>query len=76
MCFTEKATKYCEADGQWFRPPESNKIWTNYTLCVTTDDKRLGVMSVNRYSNEFVANLKLLYCFYLLVLSLVYFHFS
>ncbi|XP_071356798.1 calcitonin gene-related peptide type 1 receptor [Trachinotus anak] len=30
---TEKATKYCGEDGQWFRHPESNKTWTNYTLC-------------------------------------------
>uniref|UniRef100_A0A3B4ZRE7 Calcitonin gene-related peptide type 1 receptor n=1 Tax=Stegastes partitus TaxID=144197 RepID=A0A3B4ZRE7_9TELE len=38
---TEKATKYCGADGQWFHHPESNKIWTNYTLCPTTHEKRL-----------------------------------
>ncbi|XP_035807407.2 calcitonin gene-related peptide type 1 receptor [Amphiprion ocellaris] len=37
---TEKATKYCRADGQWFHHPESNKIWTNYTLCATTHEKR------------------------------------
>ncbi|KAG7245038.1 hypothetical protein INR49_023604 [Caranx melampygus] len=30
---TEQATKYCGEDGQWFRLPESNKTWTNYTLC-------------------------------------------
>ncbi|KAK5616760.1 hypothetical protein CRENBAI_022426 [Crenichthys baileyi] len=43
---TEKATKYCGADGHWFHHPESNKMWTNYTLCLTTDEKKLGVMSI------------------------------
>ncbi|CAK6949610.1 LOW QUALITY PROTEIN: calcitonin gene-related peptide type 1 receptor [Scomber scombrus] len=37
---TEKAIKHCGKDGKWFHHPESNKIWTNYTLCVTTDEKR------------------------------------
>ncbi|XP_026156121.1 calcitonin gene-related peptide type 1 receptor [Mastacembelus armatus] len=37
---TEKATKYCGKDGQWFHHPESNLTWTNYTLCVTTHEKR------------------------------------
>ncbi|XP_015231937.1 PREDICTED: calcitonin receptor [Cyprinodon variegatus] len=35
---TEKATKYCGADGQWFRHPANNQIWSNYTLCVKTSD--------------------------------------
>ncbi|XP_037120531.1 calcitonin gene-related peptide type 1 receptor [Syngnathus acus] len=30
---TEKATKYCEEDGQWFRHPATNRTWSNYTLC-------------------------------------------
>ncbi|XP_034747373.1 calcitonin gene-related peptide type 1 receptor isoform X4 [Etheostoma cragini] len=30
---TEKATKYCGEDGQWFHHPENNRTWTNYTLC-------------------------------------------
>ncbi|XP_058475536.1 calcitonin gene-related peptide type 1 receptor [Solea solea] len=33
---TEKATKYCGEDGQWYRHPESNKTWTNYTLCAVS----------------------------------------
>uniref|UniRef100_A0A3B5KNY0 G-protein coupled receptors family 2 profile 1 domain-containing protein n=1 Tax=Xiphophorus couchianus TaxID=32473 RepID=A0A3B5KNY0_9TELE len=44
--FDQQAKKYCGADGEWFRHPASNKIWTNYTLCVTTDDKRPAVMSI------------------------------
>ncbi|KAL6099939.1 calcr [Pungitius sinensis] len=38
---TDKATKYCKEDGEWFRHPESLQIWTNYTLCATTQEKRL-----------------------------------
>ncbi|KAF0024718.1 hypothetical protein F2P81_023520 [Scophthalmus maximus] len=38
---TEKATKYCGEDGQWFRHPESNKTWTNYTLCAVNTKEKL-----------------------------------
>ncbi|XP_061075212.1 calcitonin gene-related peptide type 1 receptor-like isoform X2 [Conger conger] len=30
---SEKVTKVCGRDGQWFRHPESNRIWSNYTQC-------------------------------------------
>ncbi|KAM3858431.1 calcitonin gene-related peptide type 1 receptor [Diretmus argenteus] len=30
---TEKATKYCGEDGEWFRHPDTNETWSNYTLC-------------------------------------------
>ncbi|XP_077599040.1 calcitonin gene-related peptide type 1 receptor [Stigmatopora nigra] len=30
---TEKATKYCGDDGRWFRHPDTNRTWSNYTLC-------------------------------------------
>ncbi|XP_036949979.1 calcitonin gene-related peptide type 1 receptor isoform X2 [Acanthopagrus latus] len=36
---TEKATKYCGDDGQWFRHPESSRTWTNYTLCAVSKEK-------------------------------------
>ena len=29
----EKATKDCGENGQWFKDPQSNRVWTNYTLC-------------------------------------------
>ncbi|KAM7384096.1 hypothetical protein PAMA_011443 [Pampus argenteus] len=38
---TEKATRFCGADGQWFHHPESNKTWTNYTLCVFNTKEKL-----------------------------------
>ncbi|GAB1286497.1 Calcitonin gene-related peptide type 1 receptor [Apodemus speciosus] len=30
---SEKVTKICDQDGHWFRHPDSNRTWTNYTLC-------------------------------------------
>uniref|UniRef100_A0A8C7PH06 Calcitonin gene-related peptide type 1 receptor n=1 Tax=Oncorhynchus mykiss TaxID=8022 RepID=A0A8C7PH06_ONCMY len=30
---TEKATKICSESGQWFRHPDTNRTWSNYTLC-------------------------------------------
>ncbi|XP_048057524.1 calcitonin gene-related peptide type 1 receptor isoform X2 [Megalobrama amblycephala] len=37
---TEKVTKYCDETGNWFRHPESNRTWSNYTLCIAhTNDK-------------------------------------
>ncbi|KAG5842626.1 hypothetical protein ANANG_G00179610 [Anguilla anguilla] len=37
---TEKATKYCDESGNWFRHPETNRTWSNYTLCTAyTPDK-------------------------------------
>ncbi|XP_061443190.1 calcitonin receptor isoform X1 [Rhineura floridana] len=38
---TEIATKYCEKTGTWFRHPESNRTWSNYTRCNSfTNEKR------------------------------------
>lgn len=44
VLFIEKATKYCGEDGQWFRHPESNKTWSNYTLCAANTKEKLRVM--------------------------------
>ncbi|XP_019118178.1 calcitonin gene-related peptide type 1 receptor isoform X2 [Larimichthys crocea] len=43
---TEKATRYCGEDGQWFHHPETSRIWTNYTLCATTHEKRLRKLKI------------------------------
>uniref|UniRef100_A0A8C6XVB1 Calcitonin receptor n=1 Tax=Naja naja TaxID=35670 RepID=A0A8C6XVB1_NAJNA len=38
---TEIATKYCEKTGTWFRHPETNRTWSNYTRCNSfTNEKR------------------------------------
>ncbi|CAG6021044.1 calcitonin gene-related peptide type 1 receptor isoform 1-T1 [Menidia menidia] len=30
---TERVTKVCNPDGQWFHHPKSNRVWSNYTEC-------------------------------------------
>ncbi|XP_010889771.1 calcitonin gene-related peptide type 1 receptor isoform X2 [Esox lucius] len=43
----EKVTKVCNSDGQWFRHPESNRVWSNYTLCeMFTKDKLTVALSM------------------------------
>lgn len=39
----EKATKYCGEDGQWFRHPDTNRTWSNYTLCNENTSAKLKV---------------------------------
>ncbi|KAI3358497.1 hypothetical protein L3Q82_014916, partial [Scortum barcoo] len=53
----EKATRYCREDGQWFHHPETNRIWTNYTLCTTTHEKSLGKLKI--LENEYKCLLKI-----------------
>ncbi|KAF3819121.1 hypothetical protein GH733_013271 [Mirounga leonina] len=30
---TEKVTKYCDENGDWYKHPENNRTWSNYTMC-------------------------------------------
>ena len=46
-CFTVTAFKYCEPNGAWFRHPESQKVWSNYTTCINIDD-----LSVSNFNNN------------------------
>ncbi|XP_045420341.1 calcitonin receptor [Lemur catta] len=29
----ETVTRYCDENGEWFKHPETNQSWSNYTLC-------------------------------------------
>lgn len=40
---TEKVTKVCNSDGQWFHHPESKRVWSNYTLCPAHTKERRKV---------------------------------
>uniref|UniRef100_A0A1A8J1F2 Calcitonin receptor n=2 Tax=Nothobranchius kuhntae TaxID=321403 RepID=A0A1A8J1F2_NOTKU len=42
----EKVVKVCNPDGQWFRHPESNRIWTNYSQCSIRNEKFKFAMSM------------------------------
>ncbi|XP_072552784.1 calcitonin gene-related peptide type 1 receptor isoform X2 [Salminus brasiliensis] len=39
----EKVTKVCNPDGQWFRHPDSNRLWSNYTLCSAYTKEKVTV---------------------------------
>uniref|UniRef100_A0A8C0KH59 Calcitonin receptor n=1 Tax=Canis lupus dingo TaxID=286419 RepID=A0A8C0KH59_CANLU len=30
---SEKVTKYCDEKGDWYKHPENNRTWSNYTMC-------------------------------------------
>lgn len=44
--FAEMATKYCDKTGTWFRHPESNRTWSNYTRCnsFTNEKRKVGYL--------------------------------
>jgi len=58
------AHKYCELNGTWFRHPESNQIWSNYTTCVNLQD--LSVSYFLMYLPPFVYKLNWLLKFSLI----------
>lgn len=49
---SEKATKYCGEDGQWFRHPDTNRTWSNYTLCNENTSAKLKVGSAQGPGNS------------------------
>uniref|UniRef100_T1JHE1 G-protein coupled receptors family 2 profile 1 domain-containing protein n=1 Tax=Strigamia maritima TaxID=126957 RepID=T1JHE1_STRMM len=53
------ALKVCMPDAQWFRHPETNASWSNYTSCVDTDDlalrQRVNNIYIVGYSVSLVA---------------------
>ncbi|CAH6779182.1 Calcr [Phodopus roborovskii] len=38
---TEKVSKYCDENGEWFKHPDSNRTWSNYTLCNAFTSEKL-----------------------------------
>lgn len=36
--------KVCESDGEWFKHPENNKSWSNYTTCINFEDFEVSVL--------------------------------
>uniref|UniRef100_A0A8C9WBC7 Calcitonin receptor n=1 Tax=Scleropages formosus TaxID=113540 RepID=A0A8C9WBC7_SCLFO len=46
---TEKVTKYCDETGNWFRHPENNRTWSNYTLCVIYTKEKLKMAYILYY---------------------------
>uniref|UniRef100_K7G4I8 Calcitonin receptor n=1 Tax=Pelodiscus sinensis TaxID=13735 RepID=K7G4I8_PELSI len=46
---TERASKYCDETGNWFRHPESNRTWSNYTLCNSFTSEKLKMAYILYY---------------------------
>ncbi|XP_053119154.1 calcitonin receptor isoform X1 [Hemicordylus capensis] len=46
---TEVATKYCDEMGTWFRHPESNRTWSNYTRCNSSTNEKLKMIFILYY---------------------------
>ncbi|XP_052576630.1 calcitonin receptor isoform X1 [Peromyscus californicus insignis] len=38
----EMVSKYCDENGEWFRHPDSNRTWSNYTLCNAFTTEKLN----------------------------------
>ncbi|EGV95719.1 calcitonin receptor isoform X1 [Cricetulus griseus] len=46
---TEKVSKYCDENGEWFKHPDSNRTWSNYTLCNAFTSEKLNSAYVLYY---------------------------
>lgn len=56
------AHKDCDADGSWFRHPENNKTWSNYTTCINFDDFEVNKTHFNVNSESVAFALALVPC--------------
>ncbi|XP_027691747.1 calcitonin receptor isoform X2 [Vombatus ursinus] len=46
---TRQASKYCDEHGNWFQHPESNRTWSNYTLCNSFTSEKLKAAYILYY---------------------------
>lgn len=53
------AFKVCLDDGTWFKHPETNKTWSNYTTCVDQEDlvfrQKINNLYISGYSISVIA---------------------
>ncbi|XP_067131642.1 calcitonin gene-related peptide type 1 receptor-like isoform X2 [Centruroides vittatus] len=53
------AFKVCNVDGTWFRHPETNKTWSNYTTCIDHEDlmfrQKINNLYIAGYSISLIA---------------------
>ncbi|XP_038108006.1 calcitonin gene-related peptide type 1 receptor isoform X2 [Culex quinquefasciatus] len=56
---TRFAHKACDEQGEWFRHPETNRTWSNYTTCVNIDDftwsRQINTIYETGYSISLIA---------------------
>uniref|UniRef100_T1JAY3 Calcitonin receptor n=1 Tax=Strigamia maritima TaxID=126957 RepID=T1JAY3_STRMM len=51
------AQKHCLADGTWFRHPDTNTTWSNYTSCVDVEDLKFRQKIINYYITGYSVSL-------------------
>ncbi|KAK6631166.1 hypothetical protein RUM43_014262 [Polyplax serrata] len=53
VCGALHAHKECDSNGSWYKHPETQKPWSNYTTCVDQDDLSIAArnfLSKNRFA--------------------------
>lgn len=50
VSLTEKVTKYCDENGDWYKHPENNRTWSNYTMCNAFTPEKLKVGSISNFA--------------------------
>jgi calcitonin receptor-like len=56
------AHKICTEEGTWFRHPQSNLIWSNYTTCVDVEDLEVQYLQINSIWTFFKVKRGSYYC--------------
>ncbi|XP_064095215.1 uncharacterized protein LOC135207418 [Macrobrachium nipponense] len=51
------AHKVCNEDGSWFRHPETNLTWSNYTTCIDLEDLMIRQLINNIYRAGYAVSL-------------------
>uniref|UniRef100_UPI00358E8536 calcitonin gene-related peptide type 1 receptor-like isoform X2 n=1 Tax=Myxine glutinosa TaxID=7769 RepID=UPI00358E8536 len=70
---TEKVTKICKDNGQWFQHPTSKRVWSNYTLCNANVTQKLQ-MALNMFYLTVIGHS--LSIITLLISLTIFFHFK
>ena len=42
LIFPDQAFKYCTEEGEWWKHPQTNLTWSNYTNCVDFQEYKVG----------------------------------
>ncbi|KAG5683133.1 hypothetical protein PVAND_012433 [Polypedilum vanderplanki] len=53
------AHKICESDSTWFKHPDTNRSWTNYTTCIDVQDfelrRQINLIYITGYTISLIA---------------------
>ncbi|XP_046688623.1 calcitonin gene-related peptide type 1 receptor-like, partial [Homalodisca vitripennis] len=63
--------RVCLEDGSWFKHPESNKTWSNYTTCVDMEDLQLRTQVNFIYKTGYTVSLAAL-----IISIIIFFYFK